>query len=89
MLSLRVYLAGSLDIKKIIIIFHGLTGVEFEHVLTFFDGSVYALQLFRDVIRVGTLDDKISKISIAYLSHDLVDLPVFAGLVLVAIRDCS
>jgi hypothetical protein len=85
MLTLRVDLAGCFNIEKIIIIFHGLTGIESKHGLTFLNSSVYALQLLGDVVRVGALDNKISKISVAYLPHDLFDLPILAGLVLIAV----
>lgn len=87
MLTLWFDLAGSLNVEKIIIVFHSLTGIKTEHVLALFNSSINALKLFRKVIRVGALDNKISKICVAYLPHDLFDLPVLAGLILIAVWD--
>ncbi len=85
MFSLRIQFTSCLNIEKIVIELHSLTGIQLKEWLPLFYLPIDPLQHVRNMIRVGTFDDKISKISIADLSHDLVQLPFLACIILIAI----
>lgn len=65
-----------------------MTSIEFFWLLPFLYFTIDVFQFLRYVIRVGAFDDKISEIGITDLLHDLVDFPIFTGLVLITIGNC-